>query len=363
MRCLIPSLLSFALFACGGDAGESESSGDSGELVDARDEVVHDGDSSILADADDASASEADDPEESEESDDDVTDAVTDEDADDEAGDFEFRPQACVHALDEKRPRITKSSQDRTRRVLRHVGKRLGAHADFKKLLALVALRESSYQSGLVHRLSPDLNASYVSWRKMSQRYENNPFADDPTVWQTYGLFGMNSNYFTLLWDKEADPRVLCDPIVDILLYRRAALRALRKMNSGAIRCKDANGESFDVTLEPTWYNIHRAVSGGKICPTKHEERAASMRKYFVGRATRSGLDPDGIVTTKMLGAEPSESVDGEPWEDQEHMVMGLWEDIEAEEAEEAEQAATREAQIQARAEARKAKRGGGSSE
>jgi len=350
MRRLLPVLLSCGLFACNGDSDESEASGSSEDLVDARDEAVSDAESSVLVD-DDADNIDAD-ADEAEEAD---ADEAGEADEAEASAEFEFRPAACVHDLEEKRPRITKSSQDRTKRVLRHVGKRLGSNTGFKKLLALVALRESSYQSGLVHRLSPDLNASYVSWRKMSQRYENNPFADDPTVWQTYGLFGMNSNYFTLIWDKEADPRVLCDPIVDILLYRRAALRALRKMNSGAIRCKDSDGEFFDVTLEPTWFNVHRAVSGGKICPTKHEERAASMRKYFVGRATRSGLDPDGLVTTKMLGKEPSESLDGEAWEDQERMVMGLWEEIEEIEAEEAEEAAAREA----RAEARKAKRRG----
>ncbi len=352
MRCLISALLCCGLVACSeSEAGEP----------DAREDLEMPSDSiegSIvaLANADEADDSDADDadgpiPDAGDNSDLDLEEAEAEAEA--ESDEFEFRPMTCVHSLEERRPRITKSSQDRTKRVLRHLGKRLGAGTGFRKLLALVALRESSYQAGLVHRLSPDLNASYVSWRKMSKRYENNPYADDPTVWQTYGLFGMNSNYFTLIWDKEADPRVLCDPIVDILLYRRAALRALRKMNSGAIRCKDSNGESFDITLEPTWYNVHRAVSGGKICPSKHEERAASMRKYFVGRATRSGLDPDGRVTTKMLGKEPTESLDGEAWDDQERMVMGLWEEIDAEEAEEAEEAAAREAR---RAERRAAK-------
>lgn len=344
MRCLIPALLCCGLVACSeSEAGEPDPREDL--------EVISDSiESSIVALAD-ADNSDANGP---------ITDAGDVENVEDvedveaqDADEFEFRPMSCVHGLEERRPRISKSSQDRTKRVLRHVGKRLGAGTGFKKLLALVALRESSYQAGLVHRLSPDLNASYVSWRKMSTRYENNPYAEDPTVWQTYGLFGMNSNYFTLIWDKEADPRVLCDPIVDILLYRRAALRALRKMNSGAIRCKDSNGESFDITLDPTWYNVHRAVSGGKICPSKHEERAASMRKYFVRRATRSGLDPDGRVTTKMLGKEPTDGLEGEAWDDQEQMVMGLWEEIDAQEAEEAEAAAAREAR---RAERRAAK-------
>ncbi len=347
MRCLIPALLCCGLVACSeSEAGEPDAREDLEILSDSIE-------GSIAALADDSDV-DGPIPDAGEDVEVDVEEEdIDDAEAQDDSDEFEFRPMSCVHSLEERRPRITKSSQDRTKRVLRHVGKRLGAGTGFKKLLALVALRESSYQAGLVHRLSPDLNASYVSWRKMSTRYENNPYAEDPTVWQTYGLFGMNSNYFTLIWDKEADPRVLCDPIVDILLYRRAALRALRKMNSGAIRCKDSNGESFDITLDPTWYNVHRAVSGGKICPSKHEERAASMRKYFVRRATRSGLDPDGRVTTKMLGKEPDDGLDGEAWDDQERMVMGLWEEIDVEEAEEAEAAAAREAR---RAERRAAK-------
>ncbi|MCA9657119.1 MAG: hypothetical protein KC486_02140 [Myxococcales bacterium] len=348
MRSLLPALLCCGLVAaCNGDAGESETNDLRDEVIDSSGEAASIVDDELASDDDDAAEDDDDASVDADAGDNEAAPAAADD------GDFEFLPKTCVHSLDEKRPRITKSSQERTKLVIRHVAKRLGIHNDFRKLLALIALRESSYQAGLVHRLSPDLNASYVSWRKMSKRYEDNPFADDPTVWQTYGLFGMNSNYFTLLWDKSADPRVLCDPIIDLLLYRRAAVRALRKINSGAIRCKDASGESFDITLEPTWFNIHRAVSGGKICPSKHEDRAATMRKYFVARATRSGIDPDAVVTMKMLGKEPTESEEGDAWDDQERMVMGLWEEIEAIESEEAEKLRARE---EAKA-ARKAKR------
>ena len=86
----------------------------------------------------------------------------------------------------------------------------------------------------------------------MKDRYPDNPFAEDSSLWQTYGLFGMNSNYFTMLWSKQSDPRVLCDPVVDVLVYRRAALRALRKLN-GTIRCKNADGETYDFRTTPTW--------------------------------------------------------------------------------------------------------------
>ena len=44
-------------------------------------------------------------------------------------------------------------------------------------------------------------------------------------------------------------------------------------------------GRPFNHTTKATWETIHRAVSGGKLCPSKHEESAATMRKFFRDRA------------------------------------------------------------------------------
>lgn len=241
-----------------------------------------------------------------------------------------FLPRQCVHGVEEARPRLTRNEQKRTYAVLAHVVKRLKASDDFHKLLQLVALRESSLQQGLVHRLSPDLEASIQAWRKTAKLYEGNPHHAEPDHWQTYGLFGMNSNYFTQVWDNQADPRVLCDAIVDILVYRRAVARVVRKTGS-TIECTDANGRKFDYTTRATWETVHRAVSGGKLCPSKSENVAAIMGKYFRGRAARSGLDPDKPVTLKMLGIEPTRGLDGSVWADQEDVVTGLWAELEAE--------------------------------
>src|SRR5690606_33555595 len=224
--------------------------------------------------------------------------------------------------LTEDRPKLTRNEQKRTAAVLAHVTKRLKASPEFRKLLQLIAARESSMQQGLVHRLSPDLEGSLQAWRKTGKHYEGNPHYADASRWQTYGLFGMNSNYFTLVWDNQADPRVLCDAIVDILVYRRAAARVIRKAGA-AIKCTDAEGRSFDYRTKATWETVHRAVSGGKLCPSQSENVAAIMGKYFRGRAAKVGLNPDQPVTLKMLGTEPSRGLDGTPWEDQEEMVMG----------------------------------------
>lgn len=241
-----------------------------------------------------------------------------------------FLPKQCIHGVDEKRPKLTRNEQKRTYAVLAHVVKRLKASDDFHKLLQLVAMRESSLQQGLVHRLSADLEASISAWKKTAKLYEGNPHYADASSWQTYGLFGMNSNYFTLVWDNQAAPQVLCDAIVDILVYRRAVARVVRKAG-GVIKCVDEQGKTFDYTTKATWETIHRAVSGGKLCPSKSENVAAIMGKYFRGRALRVGLDPDKPVTLKMLGTEPAKGLDGEAWETQEEMVMGLWAELEAE--------------------------------
>ena len=268
--------------------------------------------------------------------------------AEDRAAVQRFMPRECVHSVEDGRPKLTHNEQKRTSRVIAHVAKRLKASDEFLKLLQLVAMRESSMQQGLVHRLSPDLEGSYSAWRKMQKTYEGNPHADEPGAWQTYGLFGMNSNYFTLIWDKAADPRVLCDAVVDVLVYRRAAARMIRKAG-GNIVCKDERGQPYDYTTQATWETIHRAVSGGKLCPGKREATAATMRKFFRSRAERVGIDPDRPVTLKMLGVEPDKGLDGQAWADQEAMVMGLWAEVDAAEA----RAAQEEAEVAARTESR----------
>jgi hypothetical protein len=251
--------------------------------------------------------------------------------ANDRAAIGQFVPRECVHEVSADRPALTHNEQQRTQRVIAHVARRLRASDEFSRLLHMVAMRESSMQQGLVHRLSPDLQGSYSAWRKMQDTYRGNPHADDPEKWQTYGLFGMNSNYFTLLWDKAADPRVLCDAVVDVLVYRRAAIRMLKKAG-GNIVCKDEHGRPYDYTTQATWETVHRAVSGGKLCPGKHEA-TGSLKQDFRHRARRGGIDPDRTVTLKMLGVEPGKGVDGQPWATQEAMVMGLWSEIDAAEA------------------------------
>ena len=196
------------------------------------------------------------------------------------------RPAPCVHDVDERRPSLTLAEQAETRLTIRVAVGELGGSRDFATLLELVAARESSLQLGVVHRLGADLEANASAWRKLAPSYEGNPHIGDASRWQGYGLFGMNAAIFTRVWDPQADPRDLCDPFVDVLVYQRAAARVLAKLERTG-RCA------------PTWANIHAAVSGGKLCPAGGSPR-------FRRRADRMGLDPDDEVRAADLGRAPS---------------------------------------------------------
>lgn len=196
------------------------------------------------------------------------------------------RPMPCAHALDAPRPAFSRAEQVRTARLIRAVVDATGGSDTFADVLVLVAQRESSLQPGLVHRLPADTQGSAAAWRHTRGLYEGNPFAGDAERWQTYGLFGMNSNYFTQVWDKAADPRILCDAVVDVLVYQRAAQRVLAKMARTG-------------TCAPTWANIHAAVSGGKMCPPP--ARLADFRR----RAARAGIDPEHVATPADIGRGP----------------------------------------------------------
>jgi len=217
-------------------------------------------------------------------------------------------PRPCVHWVGEARPRVTFAEQRLVKRVIEQVVSASGAHPDLGKLLTLVAERESSWQLGVVHRLPADLDGSRAAWRHTRALYEGNAWAADASRWQTYGLFGMNSSYFTVVWDRAADPRILCDAVVDVLVYQRALVRALRRL-SAPVEC---DGEM--VRVAPTWAALHGAVSGGRRCPTEQRD--------FHKRARRAKLDADRVVTLADLGHEPKAM-------SQDDLVHTLWGRIE----------------------------------
>ena len=223
-------------------------------------------------------------------------------------------PRTCTHAIDQPRLRVTAAEQQLARQVIEHVIARAGGSDDLRRLLLLVAERESSLQPGIVHRLPADLAASRAAWRHTRDLYPDNPTAGVARLWQTYGLFGMNSSYFLRVWDQAADPRVLCDAVIDVLVYRRSLVRMFRRLVR-PVSCGDRL-----VRVRPTWAALHGAVSGGKLCP--------GPARDFRRRAARAGLDPDRVVRLVELGREPAASVLGEPWSTQYEVLRGLWAEI-----------------------------------
>lgn len=210
----------------------------------------------------------------------------------------------CAHALDEPRPALTRAHQAETVAIIRDVVSAAGGSDEFATVLRVVAARESSLQRGLVHRLDADLTGSSAAWTRLAPLYAGNPAAGDAARWQTYGLFGMNSAIFTMAWNRLADPRVLCDAVVDVLVYRRAAERVRRRAGQ-TVPCKDGSTH----LLQGTWTEIHGAVSGGSLCPRPADDD-------FRWRARRAGVDPDTVPPLRAFGSEPV---------DQARFVVDFW--------------------------------------
>lgn len=201
----------------------------------------------------------------------------------------------CAHTLDEPRPKLTLEHKAETAAIIRAVVRETGGDEDFADLLVLVAARESSLQRGLVHRLPADQDANARAWKRLAPFYEGNPAAADPTLWQGYGLFGMNAPIFLQLWSRTADPRVLCDAVVDVLVYRTAAERVLRRAGK-SVPCPGGRH-----VLRGTWLEVHGAVSGGTLCPRDDTD----IRR----RAGRVALDLDRPVMIRAVGRAPSNPI------------------------------------------------------
>lgn len=201
----------------------------------------------------------------------------------------------CAHGLDEPRPKLTREHKAETAAIIRAVVRETGGDDEFADLLVLVAARESTLQRGLVHRLPADLDANARAWRRLAPLYQDNPAAAHPTLWQGYGLFGMNAPIFLQIWSRAADPRVLCDAVVDVLVYRTAAERVLRRAGK-SVPCPGGRH-----VLRGTWLEVHGAVSRGTLCPRDDAD--------FRRRAGRAGLDVDRPIMIRAVGQAPAHPV------------------------------------------------------
>lgn len=195
-------------------------------------------------------------------------------------------PLPCIHEITEEKPKNI--NKEETKQIIEFVSSELQLSNSFKKLLLLVAKRESDYQSGIYHTKSEDLIASNKAWERLhnSTYYLNNTYSNNSDLWQTYGLFGMNSNYFVYLWSENANPKIMCDPINDVIFYKLKSEEIFDKLEKS--ECKT------------NWYNIHKGVNNGKVC------RGDKLNKRFIERAKGRNLKHKRDVNRKELGVEIS---------------------------------------------------------
>ena len=184
----------------------------------------------------------------------------------------------CTHTLGEPGPPVTSAGQAAARAEIAAAVESLGGSPTFARYLIYVGARESDLRPGMIHQLDADSRASAAAYRHLrrAHRAAGNPFADRPELWLTFGLFGLNSNYYGRRRDPKADPRELCIAAVAVETYAIAARDVLRRMRR---RCVAA----------PTWADIHRAIQRGDLCPDGRRENlpaaiaAAPVRLADVG--------------------------------------------------------------------------------
>lgn len=167
----------------------------------------------------------------------------------------------CAHAPDEPAPVATAETQAAARAEIETAVAELGGSPAFARYLIAVATRESSLRPGVIHVRDADASAGAYRHRRKAHRAAGNPHADQPELWLTYGLFGLNSNYYARVLHPHADPRKLCSTRVSVATYARAAQGVLRRMP-----------RACGIT-SPTWGDIHRAIQGGDLCPDGGRER------------------------------------------------------------------------------------------
>lgn len=169
--------------------------------------------------------------------------------------------EPCAHAPGQPPPPVELASQEQARADIEAAVADIGGSPAFARYLVAVATRESSLRPGVIHTRDADASAAAYRHRRKAHRAAGNPHADRPELWLTYGLFGLNSNYYSRALHPHADPRQLCSTRVSVATYARAAQGVLRRLRS---TCR---------ITSPTWGDIHRAIQGGDLCPDGGRER------------------------------------------------------------------------------------------
>lgn len=208
--------------------------------------------------------------------------------------------------------RLSRAQRKRNRKALEMIVRRLCrpkdgcAPAPLSKFLAVVAMRESALDNQVTHELNPDREANRAALTRALEGgwYEGSPHLSDLSRWTVgYGWYGMNAPLFVSEWDPHAPPEILCRQVESTEVYLRRARRAWKKLSTILPRSEDVRLDNGEVVMVRgvTWYDVHRAVSSGKL---GRPDEISSGR--FVRRARRAGLDPFASVSLEGLGLEIS---------------------------------------------------------
>ena len=182
------------------------------------------------------------------------------------------------------------------------------------RYLWMVMMRESSARPWKRHSLAADEKANKSTWATRSKKYgwdvdtsegdgritmsrvsnDSNKYYGSRRRWMGLGYFGQNSPLWVHRWSVDAPPEILCRRVESVETYLRKARSVLRKWESG-VRC---NGTKH-VNAEPTWADVHRAVSSGKMCPSSS---GTSATANLTKRAGQVGLDINHRVTRASFG-------------------------------------------------------------
>lgn len=182
-------------------------------------------------------------------------------------------------------PYPTKSQQRIRRKRLNRVGREIGLSWDARLVVRHVVSRESTYRPRVVHGRDPDVRSAWTAWSRPQnqRRYRGNVHYLHARQWSTVGQFAMNSTLWVWEWDPLAPPSVLCLESVSVEAYARRMRRVWHKYNSGSLAC--AKGQ------RATWWDLTRAASSGKVCPSE-SAKLARIEAKFARFMRRKGSDP-----------------------------------------------------------------------
>lgn len=210
------------------------------------------------------------------------------------------QPRKCVRpwwskkekvcAIDYSGPRKRKGNAKQVQQIVEAQCSGSCNAEELGKLIALVAMRESTMRPWKRHLLGGDVRAGIKNWKKQYAKLSStNRHYSQMERWGGNGLLGQQAVTFAPLWDETAPPEILCRAPIAIATYLHCARVTHRKQMS--------------MGITPTWETLHASCSGGKVRPK-------GPSPDFRRRAAKLDLDPDQHVPYRWLGVSPGKSIE-----------------------------------------------------